>query len=72
MLKFLIFGVAIGVVSAQNFKQVQTFPAQLAQVQPEIHIQPQVCKLKTLELHQQSFSFYLKTNNSVAMNSIKY
>lgn len=45
MLKFVIFGVAIGLVSAQNFKQVQTFPAQTIHFsQPEVQSQPQVWK----------------------------
>lgn len=43
MLKFVIFGVAIGLASAQNFKQVQTFPAQTIHFsQPEVQGQPQV------------------------------
>lgn len=50
MLKLIIFGIAISLVSAQNFKQIQTFPAQNThfaqrEVQPEAHSQLQVCKL---------------------------
>lgn len=50
MLKLVIIGIAISLVSAQNFKQIQTFPAQNThfsqrEVQPEVHSQPQVCKL---------------------------
>lgn len=49
MLKLALLGIAISLVGAQNFKQVQTFPAQTThfshrEVQPEIHSQPQVCK----------------------------
>lgn len=48
MLKLVIFSIAISLASAQNFKQIQSFPAQNTQfvqreVQPEIHSQPQVC-----------------------------
>lgn len=47
MFKFVILGVAIGLVSGQNFQQIQTFPGQTThfvqrEIQPEIHIQSQV------------------------------
>lgn len=48
MFKLAILGIAISLVGAQNFKQVQTFPGQTThfsqrEVQPEVHSQPQVC-----------------------------
>lgn len=50
MLKLVIFGIAISLVGAQNFKQIQTFPAQTThfspqrEVQLEVDSQPQVSK----------------------------